>query len=91
MNILAINLTRVTQHPQVRLADGRLDSIQIVPRGRATLREGMTIDPRWLSKNPQVLRVEQIGGKKQVIVAVPAVLPVPAPIVPAVTETKGEA
>ena len=100
MNTLVINLTRLTQHPQVRHAGSdTLDSVQIVPRGRTKLREGMRIDERWLAKNPTVLRIEVIDSKNRVVtpvgraakpVAVTEALPVEA-LPASATETKGEA
>jgi hypothetical protein len=55
-----INLTRVTQQVDVRHADGKLDRVQIMPRGRTTLREGMVVDPRWEQKNPNVIKSEEV-------------------------------
>lgn len=55
--VLVINLTALTQHVGVTHADGRADAVQIVPKKRVWLREGMTVSPRWLGLNPNVVRV----------------------------------
>jgi hypothetical protein len=56
--MLIINLTRVTQQVGVRHADSnKLDSVQLMARGRLTLRTGMTVDPRWLQSHPGVLKI----------------------------------
>lgn len=52
-----INLTRVTQFPDVRHKDGKLDTIRIAPRGRVDLREGMVVDTRWMELNPDTVRI----------------------------------
>lgn len=52
-----INLTVLSQQVHVRHADGKLDGISIMPRGRVDLRAGMVVDPRWLELNPGVLRI----------------------------------
>ncbi len=57
MSTKLINLTRLTQQVSVRHADQKLDCIQLVPQGRTRLRDGMTVDPRWLQTNPTVLKI----------------------------------
>lgn len=54
---LVINLTAFTQHVGVVRDDGQADAVQIVPKGRAHLREGMTVDKRWLGLNPNAVRI----------------------------------
>ena len=61
MKTLVINVTRLTQHIEVRHADQKLDVVQLVPQGRTHMREGMTIDPRWLQKNPGVVKTVPDG------------------------------
>jgi hypothetical protein len=56
-NTKVINLTRVTQSIDVRHSDGKLDKVQIVSRGRVDLREGMSVDSRWLEKNNKTVNV----------------------------------
>lgn len=56
-NILVINLTKLTQHPTVIHADGKKDSVQIMPQKRVYLREGMTVDPNWIGLNPNTVKV----------------------------------
>ncbi len=60
MKTLIINLTRLTQQVEVRHPDQTLDVVRIVPRGRVTTREGMTIDSRWLQKNPGVVKTSTV-------------------------------
>ena len=55
--ILVINLTRMTQQVKVRHADNTLDTVQIMSQRRVYLREGMTVDTRWLQSNPNVVKV----------------------------------
>ena len=54
-----INLTRVTQFPDVRHKDGKLDTIRIAPRGRVDLRDGMTVDIRWRELNPDTVQIHE--------------------------------
>ncbi len=54
--VTVINLSRVTQQVGVRHEDGKKDMVQIMPRGRTELRDGMEIDARWLSMNPDVVK-----------------------------------
>lgn len=61
--MLIINLTRETQQVRVRHEDQRLDTVQVVGRGRTELREGMTVDSRWLHANPGVLLFTQNAAK----------------------------
>ena len=55
--VLVINLTSMTQHVGVVHSDGSKDSVQIMPKRRVELREGLSVDPAWLGMNPGVLRV----------------------------------
>jgi hypothetical protein len=55
--VLVINLTAVTQHVGVIHANGVKDDVQIVPRKRVELRTGMIVDPAWLGRNPDCVRV----------------------------------
>lgn len=56
--VQVINLTHLTQHVGVVHADGSEDSVQIVPKKRVYLREGMTVSPRWLGLNPNTVMVQ---------------------------------
>jgi len=60
MKKLVINLTRTTQQVDVRHSDGKLDSVQIMARSRATLRDGMDVDPRWMQKHPNTVTVKEV-------------------------------
>lgn len=54
---LVINLTRITQDVPVRHLDNTKDYIQIAPQGRVQLRDGLTIDTRWLQTNPNTVNI----------------------------------
>jgi hypothetical protein len=55
--VLVTNLTYLTQHVGVVHADGTQDSVQLMPKRRVPLREGMTVCKRWLGLNPGVVAV----------------------------------
>ena len=78
--VLVINLTSMTQHVGVVHSGGSKDSVQIMPKRRVELREGLRVDPAWLGMNPGAVRVIP----PQVHAAKPA-LPVPE-----VEATEGE-
>jgi hypothetical protein len=86
-NVLVINLTTLTQHVGVIHADGRSDSVQIMPRRRVHLRTGMTVDPRWLGLNPTAVRVQKPEPQQVQRQVVPAPEVVTAE--PAATEATG--
>ena len=54
---LVINLTGITQHVGVVHSGGTKDDVQIMPRKRVELRVGMTVDPAWLGRNPNCVKV----------------------------------
>lgn len=54
---LVINLTSITQHVGVIHASGEKDDVQIMPRRRVELRVGMTVDPAWLGRNLNCVKV----------------------------------
>lgn len=54
---LVINLTGITQHVGVVHAGGTKDDVQIMPRRRIELRTGMAVDPAWLGRNPNCVKV----------------------------------
>lgn len=56
-NTLVINLTGITQHVGVVHEDGRGDHVQIMPRRRVELRKGMRVDPAWLGRNRDCVKV----------------------------------
>ena len=56
-NTLVINLTRVTQQVDVRHADNKLDTVQIMAQGRIELRSGMTVDTRWEQSHPGIVKI----------------------------------
>ncbi len=56
-NTMVINLTNITQHVGVVHADGTKDKVQIMPKRRAFLRVGMSVDKNWIGKNIGVVRV----------------------------------
>lgn len=55
--VLVINLTAMTQHVGVVHADGTKDSVQIMPKRRVELREGLKVDPAWIGTNPGICRI----------------------------------
>lgn len=57
---LVINLSRdTTLQVDVRDKAGNLDRVQIVPKGRATLRDSFTVDERWKSQHGKLVRIVQ--------------------------------
>lgn len=54
---LVINLTNLTQHPRVVHADGKVDHVQIMPKKRINLREGMQVCSNWVALNPNTVKV----------------------------------
>ena len=78
-NVLVINLTTLTQHVGVIHADGRSDSVQVMPRRRVHLRTGMTVDPRWLGLNPTAIRVQKPQSRQ--VLPEPTEAPAPTKVV----------
>lgn len=66
-----INLTRLTQSVGVRHTDGRLDSVNVVPRGKINLREGMEVDIRWEQLNPGVIKIIADQKPIQAMITIP--------------------
>lgn len=54
---LVINLTNLTQHPRVIHEDGRVDNVQIMPKKRVNLREGMKVCSNWVALNPNTVKI----------------------------------
>lgn len=55
--VMVINLTHLKQHVGVVHQSGQHDDVQIMPKRRVELREGMSVSPRWLGLNPGVVKV----------------------------------
>jgi hypothetical protein len=55
--MLLVNLSKETQTLRIVFANGSKDSIVLMARGRAKVQEGVKLDPDWIARNPNVVRV----------------------------------
>lgn len=55
--VTIINLTRESVQVDVVHAGGKPDRVQVMPRGKIKLREGMIVSASWDAKHPGVLSI----------------------------------
>jgi hypothetical protein len=55
--MLLVNLSKETQNPKLIFADGSKDSIILMSHSRARIQDGAKLDPEWVMRNPNTIRV----------------------------------
>lgn len=54
MKVLVLNPTHELKEVHIIDENGKADSVNIMPRSRAELKVGCTVNPSWASQNPEV-------------------------------------
>lgn len=60
MKVLVMNTSHEMKEVRIIDENGKPDSVNIMPRSRAELKVGCTVNPSWASQNPDVRVVNPV-------------------------------